>query len=81
MTAEEHIIAWIESSGPHYKRLLNLSVPGNFLSDALRALEAASLAIAAYREMVKGGDAYASEHDASTILGAALELTKWERPQ
>lgn len=79
MTAEEHIIAWIESSRPHYDRLLKLSVPGNFSTDAARALEAASLAISAYREMVKGGDAYASEHDASTIIGAALQLTKWER--
>lgn len=77
MTAEEHIIAWIESSRPHYDRLLKLSVPGNFQTDALRALEATQLAISAYREMVKGGDAYASEHDASTIIGAALELTKW----
>lgn len=26
MTAEEHIIAWIESSQPHYKKLLQISV-------------------------------------------------------
>lgn len=77
MTAEEHIIAWIESSRPHYDRLLKLSVPGNFLTDSLRALEATQLAIAAYGEMVRGGDAWAGEHDASTIIGAALELTKW----
>ena len=81
MTAEEHIVAWIESSRPHYDRLLKLSVPGNFLNDASRALEAASLAITAYREMVKGGDAWAGEHDASTIIGAALELTKWRLEQ
>jgi len=78
MTGEDHIVTWIESSGPHYARLLRLSVPGNFINDAHRAQEASSLAIMAYREMVRGGDAYASDHDASTILGAALALTKWE---
>lgn len=77
MTAEEHIIAWIESSRPHYDRLLKLSVPGNFRTDGLRALEAATLAIGAYREMVKGGDAWAGDHDAGTILRAAVALELW----
>ena len=81
MTGAEHIVTWIESSGPEYARLLKLSVPGNFHTDANRALEAASLAINAYRQMIRGGDACASEHDASTILEAALMLTKWERPE
>ena len=81
MTAEEHIVAWIESSRPEYDRLLKLSVPGNFQTDALRALEAASLAISAYKQMIKGGDAFASEHDAGTILRAAADLTQWERPE
>jgi hypothetical protein len=77
MTASEHIVAWIESSRPHYERLLKLSVPGNFRTDGLRALEAASLAIDAHREMTRGGDAYASDHDAGTILGAAVALVAW----
>lgn len=59
MTAEEHIIAWIESSQPHYKKLLQISVPGNFLSDLGRA----------------------SDHDASSIIGAALAISKWELEQ
>lgn len=81
MTAIEHIVAWIESSRPEYDRLLKLSVPGNFLNDAHRAQEAASLAITAYRQMVRDGDAWASEHDAGTILGAALALTSWKLEQ
>lgn len=81
MTAEEHIITWIESSQPEYDRLLKLSVPGNFRTDPERALEAASLAISAYRQMVKSGDAFASEHDAGTILCAAVDLAQWERSE
>lgn len=33
MTAEEHIITWIESSQPYYRKLLHISVPGNFIRD------------------------------------------------
>lgn len=44
MIAEEHIIAWIESSQPHYKKLLQISVPGNFLSDLGRAHACMNLA-------------------------------------
>lgn len=74
MTAEEHIIAWIESSQPHYRKLLHISVPGNFLSDLGRAHACMNLAAEAYREMIKGGDAWASDHDASTIIGALFRL-------
>jgi len=81
MTAEEHIIAWIESSRPEYDRLLRLSVPGNFRTDAERATEAANLAISAYRQMVRSGDAWASDHDASTILRAAVALAEWKLEQ
>jgi len=81
MTVEEHIIAWIESSQPHYRKLLHISVPGNFLSDLGRAHACMNLAAEAYREMIKGGDAWASDHDASTIIGAALAISKWELEQ
>ena len=77
MTAEEHIIAWIESSAPHYSRLLKLSDPNHFRTDTSRAFAAASLSIDAYQEMVRGGDAYANEHDAGSILRAAIELLAW----
>lgn len=81
MIAEEHIIAWIESSQPHYKKLLQISVAGNFLSDLGRAHACMNLAVRAYREMIKCGDARASDHDASSIIGAALAISKWELEQ
>lgn len=37
MTPEEHIVTWIESSQPHYRKLLYISVPGNFISATTRA--------------------------------------------
>lgn len=77
MTGAEHILAWIESSRPHYKKLLGISIPGNFLSDSGRAYACLNLAQEAYRAMVKCGDAYASDHDAGTILGAALAIASW----
>lgn len=80
MTAEEHIVAWIESSAPEYRRLLKLSVPGNFRTDGLRACVAFDLALCAYYQMVASGDALVGAHDASTILGAALALANW-RPE
>lgn len=81
MTAEEHIVCWIESSQPHYRKLLEISKPGNFMRDTGRAYACINLAVSAYQEMVRGGDAWADEHDASTILGAALALSKWELEQ
>lgn len=78
MTAEEHIVAWIESSQPEYRRLIELSTIAYELSNSGRAHRALSLASDAYRQMVKGGDAYASDHDASTILGAAVMLANWK---
>lgn len=83
MTAEEHIIAWIESSQPHYRRLLAYSQNRNspVWTDDSRAESALRLAVSAYREMIKGGDAWASDHDASTIIGAALAISKWELEQ
>jgi hypothetical protein len=79
MTGPEHILCWIESSQPHYRRLQGMK-PGEFLSDVGRSLACLNLAISAYSEMVKGGDAYKSDHDASTILGAALLIAEWKEP-
>lgn len=79
MTGPEHIVAWIESSKPHYDRLLSLrKYDAGARSNRLIACAAFNLAADAYSEMVKGGDAYASDHDASTILGAALALSVWK---
>lgn len=83
MTAEEHIIAWIESSRPHYDRLL--AYYGNRNSSTwsheAKAQSAMRLAISAYCEMIRDGYTYASDHDASTIIGAALAISKWEFEQ
>ena len=81
MTAEEHIVCWIESNQPHYRKLLNIAEPDNFIRYTGRAYACINLAVSAYQEMVRGGDAWAGEHDASTILGAALALSKWELEQ
>lgn len=80
MTAVEHIIAWIESSRPHYDRLRSLHANRNspIWSHDSHAESALRLATSAYREMIKGGDAWASDHSATTILDAAKALLEWE---
>lgn len=80
MTSEEHILAWIESSKPHYDKL-RVMTPGNFLSDSGRAYACLNLAQEAYREMIHCGDAYKTDHDASTILGAAVLIANWKLEQ
>lgn len=79
MTAEEHIVAWIESSQPHYRRLQRLSVPGNFVGNFGRASYALTLAFDAQREMIRGGDAYPSEQDEMALLRAAAMLCEWRQ--
>lgn len=81
MTGPEHIVAWIESSQPEYRRLMHISIPGNFISDCHRAQAALDLAKSAYKQMVDCGDAFRHDHDASTILDAALALVNWRIEQ
>jgi len=81
MAASEHIVRWIECSGPHYARLLKLSVPGNFISNRDRAGFAFALAADAQREMVKDGDAYRHEQDEMALLRAAADLCEWRAPE
>lgn len=83
MTAVEHIIAWIESSRPHYDRLLKLEIDRKNprASYNMIAGYAWSIAVDAYREMISGGDAWASDHSPATILQAAIALTEWELEQ
>lgn len=81
MTAVEHIMAWIASSRPEYERLLQLEIDrkkANPGSNARIAFDAFSIASSAYRQMIKGGDAWASEHSPATILDAAKALLEWE---
>lgn len=83
MTDVEHMIAWIESSRPHYERLCNLYA--NRISGAykisLQAQIAANLAIDAYREATRGGDMFPEQWSAAAILEAAKALLTWELEQ
>lgn len=81
MTAEQHIVCWIESSQPHYRLLLRLAVPGNFLTGRQRALAAFNLAKDAQRDMIACGDAYKSEQDEIALLRAAVMLCEWRMPE
>jgi hypothetical protein len=81
MTAVEHIVTWIESSAPHYNRLLVLEQTrkaSDKRRNRLLASEAFLIAADAYSEMVRGGDAYMGEHTPETILDAAKALLAWE---
>lgn len=81
MTAEEHIVCWIESSQPHYRRLLKLADLGNFVGHRERAQRAMNLAADAQREMVYCGDAYRTEQDEIALLRAAALLCEWRLEQ
>lgn len=75
MTAEEHIVCWIESSQPHYRKLLNIAEPDNFISYTGRAYACINLAVSAYQEMVHGGASwswYRSTRKATPDQFAAL---------
>lgn len=85
MTGAEHILYWIESSHPHYRRLRDIE-DCRKRNDARSthsgiAERAAQLAADAYREMTRGGDAYTSDHSPRSILEAAILITEWELEQ
>lgn len=75
-----HILDWIESSFPHYERLLRISRPGNFMSDINRAHACTMLASNALQAMVKGGDAHKNNHSSSSVLLAAVMISEWKEP-
>lgn len=81
MTAVEHIIAWIESSRPHYDRLLSLWRHKKHYSTVSNAESALRLAVSAYHEMISGGDAWAHDHSPETLLDAAKAILSWELEQ
>lgn len=81
MTGEDHILAWVESSKPHYDRLLRIAKTGNFHSDINRAHACTMLAANALQAMVKCNDAYKSDHDAGTVLRAAVLFSEWSAPE
>jgi len=73
-----HILNWIESSFPHYERLLRIARPGNFMSDINRAHACTMLASNALQAMCKTGDAHKSNHCAGSILRAAVMISEWK---
>lgn len=81
MTAVEHIVCWIESSQPEYNRLCQLERDRKGAPKGLNAKlarQAYGIAEDAYRQMVRGGDAYMGDHSPATILDAAKALLEWE---
>lgn len=85
MTAQDHIVAWIESSATHYANLLELTRrrQGNcrdgYMSQTGAASAAAVLATIAYNEMLRTGDALRDDpYSAGEILRAAVALAEWE---
>jgi hypothetical protein len=88
MTAEEHIIAWIESSQTHYNRLLDITrrrqpdCRDGFIRQTGLVCAVINLVTSAYGDMLSCGDASRDdEYSAAEILNAASELLKWEAPQ
>lgn len=84
MTDIEHMIAWIESSQPHYKRLLNLEEDRkacSFAFNAVLAQKALGIVLDAYREAVRGGDMFGEQWSPAAILDAAKALLSWELEQ
>lgn len=87
MTAEDHIVAWIGSSRPHYDRLLKLSeqcnAPGGGSIKAAVILEKASRLVAdAYCEMIRGGDASRDDpYSATDLVKAVVLVVAWELEQ
>lgn len=84
MTDVEHMIAWIESSRPHYDRLCELErdrkACGSNFNNRL-ATTAFNIVSSAYREATRGGDMFAEQWSAAGILDAAKALLSWELEQ
>jgi hypothetical protein len=84
MTAQDHIIAWIESSRPHYDRLREIEIsrklfhgiPGRSC-ELLRS--ASRLVTDAYWEMFHSGDASREDPYSPADLALAVSLVlAWE---
>lgn len=83
MTPVEHMIAWIESSRPHYERLLKLERDRKSRPASIQwhAFVASSIVASAFAEATRGGDMFASEWTAADLLDAAKALLSWELEQ
>lgn len=92
MTAEDHIVAWIGSSRPHYDELLALeksrkSAPDRNLwlrrrRSIMLVHAALSLVTRAYGDMLACGDASSDDlYSPAELLRTAILLTEWELEQ
>jgi hypothetical protein len=89
MTNVEHMIAWIESSRPHYERACQLerdrkarAIAGTLTRyNHGLALRAFNIVANAYDEATRGGDMFPEQWSARAILGAASALLEWEMEQ
>lgn len=73
----DHILNWAENSQPHWRRLKEIAVPGNFQRESGRALAAFNLALRTVDDMVRGGDISRNEYSAADILKAASLILEW----
>lgn len=88
MTGDEHIIAWIESSGPHYAKLREIyrrrkpGCPDGYITQGGLQAAALNLVYSAYYEMLRSGDAqHDDKYSAAERLRAALAVVEWEGPK
>jgi hypothetical protein len=89
MTAIEHMIAWIESSHPHYVRLCNLerdrkareSAGTLTRHNAGLAMRAFNIVCDAYSEATRGGDMFPEQWTPGDLLDASKALLTWELEQ
>lgn len=87
MTAVEHMIAWIESSRPHYERLLQLernrkaALDADTSFHALLAQNALAIVVSAYYEAVRSGDMNGDQWSPALVLDAAKAALEWELEQ
>lgn len=87
MTAEDHILAWIESDAAHYKRLLEIErrrQPGcadGFMRASGVVCAALNLVTSAYSEMLSTGDARRDDpYSAVELARTAAMICEWEKP-
>ncbi len=88
MTAEEHIVAYIESDQPLYKQLLEIArrrQPGcadGFMRGSGVVCAALNLVTAAYSEMLANGSALRDDpYSAVELARTAAALCVWEAPE
>jgi len=88
MKAEDHIIAWIESSRPHYDRLLTIEIDRKALgfltahTSCMIIRRATDLVSDAYHDMIRCGDARRDDpYSPADLVKAVALAVAWELEQ